>query len=572
MQCSSCDTFNPETARFCMQCGQPLNAALPEPPRIITGERRVVSVLFADLAGFTSLAEQLDPEQVHQLINACFDCMVPVVERYGGTIDKFIGDEVMALFGAPVAHEDDPVRAVRAALGMFEALEQFNADHQTQLGLHIGINTGLVVASGIGSQGRQQYSVIGDAVNLAARLVAQAPTGEIYVGEDTFRATAPLFEYVALASIHVKGRTSSVTPYRLIGFKARPERLRGLVGLYSSLVGRDQELAQVLELSRNIDRARAVVFVGEAGMGKSRLLAEWNTALEHEPIRWAEGHCSAYGESLAYHLVRDLVRSLAGIPSTASDPEARTLLARAFTDLPEQQLVVPALQHLLLLGSEASLDGLDPIARQSRYIEALQRILSFSAQQQPVVLILEDLHWADSSSIELLQRVLPTLGSSALLIGVTSRPEYETVGWQFVQTLQQAWSQQTTMIQLDRLSLEASRSMVANLLEIESLSPELRQLIVSKADGNPLFVEEIIRTLIDQQLIRFSDGRWVAQATIVDVDIPDQLQGLLLSRIDRLPEDVQQTLRVAAVIGRQFPRRVLEEVLRSVADESASTA
>ncbi len=261
-------------------------AALSSPPQAggteggLQGERKLVTVMFADISGFTGLAETMDPEAVRDLMNGCFERLVPVVEKYEGTVDKFIGDEIMALFGAPVAHENDPERALRAALEMIDALAEFNADRGTDLGVHFGINTGLVIAGGIGTGERQEYSVMGDAVNLAARLEDASERGKILVGPDTHRLTAPLFEFETLEPIQVKGKVEPVPVYRLLAAKAVPGRVRGIAGLESPLVGREAEFRALQEA---IERLRTgvggiVTIVGEAGLGKSRLVAElWNS-------------------------------------------------------------------------------------------------------------------------------------------------------------------------------------------------------------------------------------------------------------------------------------------------------
>ncbi len=580
MKCPQCQTSNPDIARFCMQCGHALEAASTAPaPAVaqLSGERRVVTVMFADLAGFTALAERMDPEAVHTLINACFDQLVPVIERYGGVIDKFIGDEVMALFGAPVAHEDDPQRALRAALGMLHALDQFNRDHATSLDLHVGINTGLVVASGIGSQGRQQYSVIGDTVNLAARLASAAQPGQVLVGEDTYRSTAPLFDWLALPPMQVKNRAEAVNSFQLLGFKPRPERLRGLPGLFSPLVGREAELEQLMALTHALSAgsAHSALLIGEAGIGKSRLLAEWNDricALE-QPPRWVEGYCVGYGEGLAYHLVRDLVRNLIGLSASSSDGESRRLLKRLASVIDSETLLL--LKHLLALplpaAEERRLSALDPLNLQSAYVRALASLLTASAREQALVLVLEDLHWADDGSVELLVKLLPQLLDLSIVLCGTARPEHDVSGWRLVTALHD-FGASSVILEVHSLSDTASRLLIANLLEIESLPEAVRALILQRAGGNPFFAEEIIRSLIDAGLIVRDGERWLAQSNISTLDIPDQLHGLLLGRIDRLPSEVQQTLRVAAVIGRQFSQVVLSAVLKLLSAEAALPA
>ena len=251
-----------------------LNASTGQ--EVAVNERKIVTVIFADISGFTALSEKLDAEEVRALINACFEYLVPIVQKYAGTIDKFIGDEIMALFGAPVAHEDDPERALRASLEMMDAIEVFNGARGTHLGMHIGVNTGSVVAGEVGAQGRRDYSVMGDAVNLAARLVEASPRGEIFVGPATHRRTASLFEFQRFRRCKLKGKEEPVEVYRLIGRAAMPKSTRGIEGLRSSLVGRDKELQEIrLALSELQEgRGSIVAIVGEAGLGKSRLVAE----------------------------------------------------------------------------------------------------------------------------------------------------------------------------------------------------------------------------------------------------------------------------------------------------------
>ena len=271
----------------------------------LAGERRQVTVLFADISGFTALAETLDPEDVRQVMNACFARLVPVVEDYGGMVDKFIGDAIMALFGAPIAHENDAERAVRTALAMFEALAAFNTAQGTSLGLHCGINTGLVIAGGIGAPSLQDYSVIGDAVNLAARLEDASERGQIFVGPETYHLTHTLFRYEPLAPMLLKGKTDPVPVYQVLGLHRSRSRFDAAVerGL-TPLVGRSQELAMLRERFHEVraGRGQVVGIAGEAGMGKSRLVLEFRRALAQagEAVTWLEGHCISFGQSSSF--------------------------------------------------------------------------------------------------------------------------------------------------------------------------------------------------------------------------------------------------------------------------------
>lgn len=524
--------------------------------------------MFADISGFTALSEKMDPEQVRRLINNCFDQLVPLVEKYGGVVDKFIGDEIMVLYGAPVAHEDDPVRALRTALEMMDALEDFNAQHGTNLGMHAGINTGLVVAGGIGSQGRQQYSVIGDTVNLAARLESASERGEIYVGPDTYAMATGLFEFEALEPIKVKGKAEPVQVYRLLAGKAHTRRLRGLVGLASPMVGRDSELAALVQVSEAVQAGsgRLAVIVGEAGLGKTRLITEWQAAASSS-LHWATGQCLSYGQGLAYHLLIDVLHALLDVPAAAAEAETRAALHAMTDDLFGDSAldIYPYLGHLLSLQLAEEAQGrvkpLEPQALQAQYLAALRQFLQKLAARQPIGLILEDIHWADPSSTDLIIKLLPLTSEAPILFCLTARPERDVPGWELVSTARQQMGSSLAELDLSTLSDADSQQLMANILETEALPDRVCNLILQRAEGNPLFVEEVIRMLIDRQAVTQEDSRWVIQKEVESVEIPDSLHGLLLARIDRLPDDAKHTLRVASVIGRQFSARVLDDVL-----------
>jgi class 3 adenylate cyclase len=539
----------------------------------VTGERRLVTVLFADISGFTAMLERLDPEDARSLINGCFDQLVPVIQKYGGTVDKFIGDEIMALFGAPMAHEDDAERALRAALEMMEVLAEFNHLHNSSMDVHIGVNTGLVFAGAIGSQGRQSYTVMGDAVNLASRLEELSEAGEILVGPDTHRLVAPLFEFASLEPVTVKGKSEPVHVYKLLGLSMRPGQLRGLTGLESPMVGREVELQRLLQLSEGPDaqRGHVVLIVGEPGLGKSRLVAEWRTALqssEGELWRWVEGRCLSYGQGLAYHLLVDLLHEAVGVPAAAGEAETRQALSDLCQDLFADAAleVYPYLGHLLSIrlpeGTRERVQQLDPQTLQGQYLAALRRLFLTLSQHGPLLLVLEDIHWADPSSVELLIKLLPLIEQAPVLFCYVTRPNYDAPGWKLAEASREQMEPYLTELVLQVLSEEESRRLISNLLEIEALPEEVRQIILHKAEGNPFFVEEVIRMLIDREAIVREAGRWAAREGIEEIEIPDNLQSLLLARIDRLPDDVKRTLRVASVIGRQFSVKVLAEVLR----------
>ncbi len=540
----------------------------------LAGERKLVTVMFADISGFTVLSEKMDPESVRDLMNACFGRLVPVVEKYEGTIDKFIGDEIMALFGAPVAHENDSERALRAALDMMDALTKFNTERGTDLGVHFGINTGLVIAGGIGTGERQEYSVMGDTVNLASRLKDVSERGEILVGPDTYRLTAPLFTFKTLEPIRVKGKAEPVQVYRLAGLKAKPGRVRGLEtrGISSPLVGRDAESAAIKDcIERLLNGQGGIVSViGEAGVGKSRLIAEILRSAQNDDreLLWLEGRTLSFGQTISYWPFQEILRKYAGITEDDSESAAWRRLEGRITELFAEDTteILPYLATLLTLEVESKyterVKYLDSEAMGRQIFLASRRFFERLAQAQPVVLVFEDLHWVDESSASLLGHLLPLVERVPLLICGVSRPDRQTPAAQLQETASQDFPGRYTEIRLTPLSQTDSVQLVRNLLAIENLPSRVREMIVRKAEGNPFFLEEIIRTLIDAGVViqDQATGRWQATAQIEAITIPDTVQGVIMARVDRLDEDVKQVLRTAAVVGRSFLYRVLRAV------------
>jgi class 3 adenylate cyclase len=543
----------------------------------LSGERRVVTVLHVDVVGSTALAEQLDLETWTTVINGAFDRIAPIIYRYEGTIAHLVGDALLAFFGAPVAHEDDPIRAVRAALDLMEVAgnyaELVRQEYGVEFTIRACLNTGPVIMGSVGDDLKYEYNPVGGVVNLATRLKFAAKPMTALISENTHRFVEPLFDCVDLGAIEVKGRPDPVHAYHVIGPKAEPGQVRGLAGLESPMVGRDAELASLIQLCETVRAGlgRAVLIIGEPGLGKTRLIAEWKAsvnAIRHEPsAQWAEGHGLSFGQGLAYHLIIDLLHSLVPIPKGAGEPEICASIQSFAEDLFGDSAieVYPYLCHLLSLQLEGQaleqVRPLAPQALQAHYLTSLRRLLKVLATDHPLVLILEDLHWADPSSIELLIKLLPLASEAPILFCLVTRPEQDTPGWKLVTTARDILGGSLTEITIEALSDLDSRQLVANLLEIEALPDNVRAHILQKAEGNPFFVEEVIRMLIDRGAIIQENGNWIAGAQIDEVDIPDNLQSLLLARIDRLPDEVKHTLRVASVIGRQFPLSVLEQIL-----------
>ncbi len=603
LSCPRCEASVPGDARFCASCGlalaEPtetdearrarLSAAAPSPlidkmrAAKLTGERKPVTALFADVVGSTALAERMDAEDWTAMMNEAFDHMSKAVFRYEGTIAQLQGDAMLAFFGAPIAHEDDPDRAVHAALEMIAATEEFSrqlrATHGLEFRIRAGINSGPVVVGNVGTDLRYEYTALGDAMNVAARMQAAAEPGTVLITASTHRFVADAFNVEDLGEISVKGKTEPVHAFRVLSPKAVPTRRRGLerAGLESPMVGRDSQLETLKSLYGVVQagRSRVAFLVGEPGIGKSRLLAEFRHWLDDAAgtgvapdVRptWLEGRCVSYGRNLPYHLLFDLVRFTLQIPLAASETEARATLDRQLAAHlgDDARDSAPYLAHLLALPlhpEEADRALLDPEVLQGRYIASIHRLLRALSSRGPVVLVCEDLHWADPASVALMSQLLPLAAQHPVLFIAALRAETDSAGWKLVGAARELFGDALTELRLEPLSETDSRELVANLLEIESLPAAVRESILARAEGIPFFVEEVIRMLIERGVIVRHAEHWVATAEVGSVDIPETLHGLLLARIDQLPEGAKRSLRVASVIGRQFPVRVLERVL-----------
>jgi class 3 adenylate cyclase len=601
--CPRCDAAVAPDARFCANCGQALgtserdaavharlSAAAPAPlvekmrATKLSGERKPVTALFADVVGSTSLAEQMDPEDWTAMINEAFDVMSKAVFRYEGTIAQLQGDAMLAFFGAPIAHEDDPERAVLAALDMVAATEEFARElrqsHGIEFRIRAGINTGPVVVGNVGSDLRYEYTALGDAMNTAARMQTAAEPGTVLVTASTLRLAPGSFDVEDRGEIELKGKADLVHAYRILGRRTAPGPKRGLarVGLESPMVGRGQPLEQLTSLLPIVrtGRGRVAFLIGEPGIGKSRLLAELRRALEGEdaaddaanaePSAWVEARCVSYGRNLPYHLLIDLVRSALGLTFNATDDEIRATLDDGLAELVGEDApdISPYFAHLLALPlrpEEVDRLKVDPEVLQGRYVASILRLLRALSADRPLVLVCEDLHWADPASIQVARQILPLAVKLPVLFIGAMRAETDSAGWELLGEAREAFGDAVTEIRLEPLTEAQSRELVGHLLAIESLPASVRDLILARAEGNPFFVEEVVRMLIEQGVIVLRDDRWIATEAVVSIEIPETLHGLLLARIDQLPEAAKRSLRVAAVIGRQFPVRVLERVL-----------
>jgi class 3 adenylate cyclase/tetratricopeptide (TPR) repeat protein len=543
----------------------------------IEGERRTVTVLFSDISGYTGIAEKLDPEQVYEFIDSTLKAFADEIYRHEGTIDKLMGDGLMALFGAPIAHEDDPARAVYAALGMQDALRRINVDLAERLGItlkvRIGLNSGLVVVGSIGSDLRMEYTALGDTVNVASRLQSVAEPGTIVTSRSVYDQTKPLFDYREMGSIRVKNRVEPVEIFEAVAPKQIAGRVRGIAGLVAPMIGRAEELARLKDVVDDLvakQRGRLVLVTGNAGIGKSRLTAELKEYLANQPATVIEGGCLSYGQP-AYGVFLRLLKTMFDIAE--DDPEE---VVRAKIEgttrrlLPESSLnqVLPYLEHLFSLRiiereMAARIRHLAPQQLQQQTFLAVRDLLVSKAKDNPLVLIFEDIHWIDQLSLDLLTFILGAAEDAPLLIYCNSRPGDGPGAAQMQRLGIELYAANFVSVSLSPLSHADSVALVDLLLTISDLPESLKQLIPQRAEGNPFYLEEIIRMLIDHGIIRRSDDRWLVDpdADLAGLEVPRTLQGLIMARVDHLSEGARQAVQCSAVIGREFSYRLLSAVV-----------
>jgi class 3 adenylate cyclase len=579
--CPQCNFRNAPGIKFCGECGRDLREAAAPPvdytqphsytPRFLAekilttgksleGERKLVTVLFADVAGYTSMSEKLDAEEVRQIMEGCFQILMDEIHRYEGTIDKFTGDGVMALFGAPVAHEDHAQRACYAALAIQKALETYGQkvekDCKIPFRMRIGLNSGPVIVGSVGKDLKMDYTAVGDTVNLASRMQTLAEPGGILAAPDTHKMARDFFQFRPAGKLKVKGKEESIERHQLIkasGVETRIEAsvLKGL----TRFVGRKKEIASLKDA---FDKAQSgtgqvVCIVGEAGVGKSRLLLELRRSLSHKEHIYLEGHCLHYGSAMPYIPLLDVLRSYFGI----KEGDREFLIKKKMEDKVASldgnlKTILPPLHDLLSLKveDEAYLK-LDPQRKRERTFEAVRDLLIRESQNQPLVLAIEDLHWIDRTSEEFLKYLIDHLPNSRILLLPLYRPEYC-----------HQWASRScySQVRVDELPLKSSAELVTCILEDADVAPELRDLVLKRAAGNPLFMEEFTHTLLEDGSIQKKDHQYFLATRPGDIHVPDTIQGIIAARMDRLDDNLKRIMQVAAVIGRDFAYRILQTI------------
>ena len=582
ISCSKCGKPNPPGSKFCNECGNELKELQAVAPvdftkpqsytpkhladKILTtrssieGERKLVTVFFADVADYTAMSEKLDPEEVHQIMDGAFKILMDEIHKYEGTINQFTGDGVMALFGAPVSHEDHAQRACYAALSIQKALgeygEKIEKDTGVEFKMRVGLNSGPVIVGAIGDDLRMDYTAVGDTTNLGSRMERMARPGTILVSGNTHRLARDFFKFESLGKIEVKGKKEPQEAFELIKAGEVATRIGASVarGL-TRFVGRKNSMAALLDAFDKVKSGsgQVVGLLGEAGVGKSRLLLEMRNLLPQGEYHYLEGRCLQYGGSMAYLPVLDILRSYFDIKEGDREFLIKKKMEEKILDLDEKlKGVIPPFQSLLSLKvDDEDFSKLEPKEKREKTFEALRDLMIRVCQEKPLVLTVEDLHWMDKTSEEFLGYLMGWLANTPIMLLLLYRPEYN-----------HPWGSKSyyTKIGLDKLGTQSSSELVKAILEEGEVAPELTQLILNRAAGNPLFMEEFTHILLENGSIERKDEKYVLSGKASDIQVPDTIQGIIAARLDRLEDNLKRTMQVASVIGRDFAFRILQTI------------
>ncbi len=583
--------MNPLGSKFCFNCGHNLSALSASPPQDLSfdekiakiqkylpkgitekilsqrdkieGERKQVTVMFCDMKGYTPLSEKLGPEAVYSLMDQVYEILLRKVHDFEGTVNKMTGDGIMALFGAPIALENAPQRAIQSAMAIHREMTRFNERVKKETGDHpavkmrIGIHTGPVVVGTLGNDLRIEFTAVGDTVNLASRMESLAEPGTTYVSGDTFRLTEGFFRFEALGEKEIKGKEKPVKVYQVIAPSTRRTRFdvsaeRGL----APFVGRERERELLLdgfERSRE-GRGQAVSIVSDAGIGKSRLLYEFRKAVTNEEVIFLEGRCLSYSRHVAYHPIVEILRANFDIQDHETDQEIREKVTKGLQVMRvDEASTLPYLLELLSV-KDSGIDKIpmSPEARKDRTQEALKRIVLKGSELRPLIMAIEDLHWIDRSSEDVLKGLLASISAARVFLVFTYRPE-------FVHT----WGSRSyhSQVTLNRLSNRESLELAAHVLGTKEMEKALEELILEKTEGVPFFIEEFIKSLKDLRAIEQKDDAYRLSKEISQLTIPSTIQDVIMARVDSLPEGAKEVLQAGSVIEREFPHELIHRIM-----------
>jgi len=583
LKCPHCSKTLPVNAKFCNECGidltkpietAPINYSEPQSytPKHLTdkilntrssieGERKLVTVLFADVANYTSMSEKLDPEEVHQIMDECFRILMDEIHKFEGTINQFTGDGVMALFGAPISHEDHAQRACRVALSIQKAIDAYGNRLKNDVGvefrMRIGLNSGPVVVGSIGDDLRMDYTAIGDTTNLASRLEGLSTPGGILVSNDTYNLTREFFEFEALVPMEVKGKHEPVNAYKLVRASEIETRIEAATakGL-SRFVGRESSTAKLVKIWKRVKSGsgQVVGVVGEAGVGKTRLLLEFKNQLPKDQFTYLEGRCLHYGRNMAYLPILGILKSYFGIKEKDRETTIQEKITDKVLSLDDSiAYILPPLMDLLSLTvGDKAYSQLDPGEKKLRIFEAVRDLLIRESQCNPLILCVDDLHWIDKTSEEYLSYLIEWLANTSIILILLYRPEY---------THQWGSKSYYNRVGVEQLTTKSSAELVQAILAEGEVLPDLRELILDKAAGNPLFVEELTHNLLENGSIQVKGNQYALRENTSEIHVPDSIHAIIAARMDRLEQSLKRIMQVASVIGREFAFRILQAIM-----------
>jgi len=582
LECPACKSKIPSGRKYCGECGYKLESTdktfsdvseLEDPPSPIatnkiysdvtpiTGERKHVTAMFSDLTGYTALSERMDPEEVKDITTQLFDKIARIVGKYDGFIEKYVGDAVMALFGAKEAHEDDPVRAIKAAKEIHNVVNSLSPKYdeiiEQPLSMHTGINTGLVITGDINLE-KGTHGVAGDTLNVAARLSGLGNANDILVGQNTFHQAEGFFEFNELDPAVIKGKAEPIKAYKVLSPKGKPIKIHRLHGLRADLIGRKVEMSQLASALQRLteDKKGSVVTIcGAAGTGKSRLVEEFRSSLKLDNLQWLEGHAYPYSQNIPYYPIIDLLNKTLEIDEGDSSEMIREKIQTGISELIGKNTnLIPYIGSLFSI-SYPEIEEVSPEFWKKQLQEAFQSVLASLSQRGPMIICFEDLHWADPSFLELIRTFLSELRNPIFIL-CTHRPIISLFTSHQIDSMSVSYHE----IRLQDLSLSESQVMVESLLITDEIPSELQRFVQDKIEGNPFYIEEVINSLIDSETLFRENDNWQVKRQINESDISSTIHGVISGRLDRLENDTKRILQEASVIGRSFLYEILKRI------------
>ncbi len=606
MVCPKCKFDNAENSKFCVECGHHLSAISTAAPRIptldekldklqrylpegltekilaqrgkIEGEKKQVTVMFCDMEGFTPMTEKLGPEEAYLVMDQVYEILIQKVHDYEGTINEMTGDGILALFGAPIALEDAPQKALRAALSIHQEIERFNESRKNKLPLkmRIGIHTGPVIVGTLGNDLRVEFKAVGDTVNLASRMEGLAEPGTTYLTENTYKLIEGIFRFEAMGKRRIKGKKETIRVYKLLSAKKSVYRPRlGMErSIYSEMVGREEELNSLeLLLLKTVNGEGSIVnIIGEAGIGKSRLIAELIKLKIKKRAIFFEGKSISTGQNLSFHPIIDLLKQWALIGEDDIGSTALRKLEMAVEQICPEEVneVLPFIATLMgmkISGKHKErIKGIEGEALETLMLKVMRDLLVRASDIIPLVIIMEDLHWADASTIGYMESLLSLVETQQILFINVFRPGHKNTSDRITETIKKRLPEYYIEIALEPLEALKSEMLINNMLNIKSLPHSVLDQIIERSAGNPFFIEEVVRSFIDEGIVILKGNRFRVTKKIETVIIPQTINDLLMARIDRLEDKTRNLVKIASVIGRNFFYKILTDVAKTVDD------